>query len=114
MVDNITSVSRNGLRDWFIQRVSAVLIGIYAIFLIIYLLIHPNLSFETWQALFHSFWMRIATMIVLVSILYHAWIGLWIVLTDYVKCSVVRRILTVLVVLALFSCIVWGAMILWG
>jgi len=108
MVKNITALSSTGLRDWLIQRVSAVILACYTIFLVIYFLIHPNLNYQTWHALYANWWMKTATVITLLSLLFHAWIGIWTVLTDYIKCAIGRGTLQVLVIIALIGFFIWG------
>jgi succinate dehydrogenase / fumarate reductase membrane anchor subunit len=113
MVMVTKQVSRSGLTDWLAQRCTALIIGIYAIFLMGYLLSHASLSYETWGALFASIWMKLATILVLLSILWHAWIGLWTVFTDYIKNKTVRLLLEVAVILLLLVYLIWVLEILW-
>lgn len=102
----VGSVDRRGYQDWVAQRVTAILIGIYAIYLLSYLIAkHP--SYVQWDALFHNLLMKVASFIVLLSVLWHAWIGLWTVLTDYVKSRPVRLLLEILIALVLVSYIIW-------
>jgi succinate dehydrogenase / fumarate reductase, membrane anchor subunit len=103
-----------GLRDWLTQRVSAVYLGAYVAFLTIYFLMHSNLSYDQWQMLFSSLWMQIGTILALVFIGLHAWIGLSIVATDYIKPACIRLGVLGLVLIALFAYIVWGIAILWS
>lgn len=114
MLGNITSFTGKGLRDWFVQRVSAILIGAYVLFLLAYLLVHPQLDYLQWNALFHSDIMRLLSFLVLLSLLAHAWIGIWTISTDYIKLSSVRIVFQVVVILALLACVVWGVLILWS
>ena len=44
MVTNITSFGRSGLSDWLMQRVSAVILALYTVFVVAYLLFNPNLD----------------------------------------------------------------------
>lgn len=114
MVKSILSVTHQGLRDWVIQRVSAILMAIYSIFMLTYLVCHPGLSFTDWHDLFAQTGMKIASVIFLVCILFHAWIGVWTIFTDYVKPFLIRAILNILVLLTLSACFIWGIMILWS
>lgn len=114
MVDSITSMTGKGLRDWFLQRVSAVVIGAYAVFLMGYFLMHPHVDFSQWQALFSCVWMQIAGTLVIISIVTHAWIGLWTVSTDYIKPACVRGVFITTVLLALWILLIWGIKIVWG
>lgn len=110
----VGQVDRRGLREWLAQRVTAVLIAVYTVFLITYLLKHPDASYEQWKSLFVCTWMKVATMIVIISIVWHAWIGLWTVFTDYVKCHIARLILQIGVILLLAAYFIWVIDILWG
>ena len=114
MVKSVLGVNHQGLRDWVIQRVSAILIAIYSMGLVLYLLTHAGVSFAEWHSLFSRQWMKILTFLFLFSVVWHAWIGVWTIFTDYVKCFVVRAILNFLVFLMLFACLLWGILILWS
>jgi succinate dehydrogenase / fumarate reductase membrane anchor subunit len=102
-----------GLRDWLIQRFTAVYLAIYTVFLFVFCVRSP-LTFEAWQGLFSHIFMHICTLFALVCIAFHAWIGLSTVLTDYVKCSVIRVFVQAAILFVLFGYGVWGIMILWG
>lgn len=103
-----------GLRDWLIQRVTAIFLGGYSLFLLIFLFQHPDLHYNDWRSLFSSLWMQVASILALFSIGLHAWIGLWTVLTDYVKSTLWRYVLQTAILCALSGYVVWGIMILWG
>ena len=70
--------------------------------------------YPQWHGLFSQVWMKLATFVVLISILWHAWIGLWTVFTDYVKATAVRTLLEILVVLLLVAYAGWGFEIMWA
>jgi succinate dehydrogenase / fumarate reductase membrane anchor subunit len=114
MVKSVLSVSHLGLRDWAVQRVSAIIMAVYSIWLIAYLVFHPELSFAEWRGLFSSLTVKIASILFLFALLWHAWIGMWTIFTDYVKPYVIRCVLNVLVILALATYFIWGLMILWS
>ncbi len=114
MVTNITSLTGNGLKDWLIQRVTAVYFAVYALFLLGYLLSHPQLQFAPWYALFHGIVFQIASILALLMLTLHAWIGIWTVTTDYVKRTSVRLSVQILVFLILLAQFFWGLIIIWG
>lgn len=114
MVKSVLSVSHQGLRDWIIQRVSAIAMAIYSLFLIVYVVTTPGMSFAEWHGLFSQGWMKIATLLIVLCLLYHAWIGMWTIYTDYVKPFVIRCVLNVLTIFLLFACFFWALMILWS
>jgi len=114
MVTNITSFSRSGLSDWLMQRVSAVVMAFYAVFLVAYLLFNPGLDYYAWSGLFAQTWMRIFSLLAFISLSAHAWVGLWTVTTDYIKPTNVRIGVQLFVILAIFAFLVWSIQILWG
>ncbi len=114
MVTNVTSLTGNGLKDWLIQRVTAVYFAAYSLFLLAYLLFHPQLNYVQWHNLFHCVVFQIASLIALFALSLHAWIGVWTVTTDYMKCTVLRLSVQMLVAAWLVAQFIWGLMIVWG
>lgn len=114
MVVSLRSVRKNGLQDWFIQRVSAVVLAVYILFLIGFMLTHSGMQFADWRELFSTTWMRLFSILCLLSLIAHAWIGLWTISTDYLKPVGIRLIFQVVVILALLAFLAWGIEILWG
>ncbi len=121
MVTAVTNFGRSGLSDWLVQRVSAVVLLAYTLFIAGFVFFGPALDYATWTALFAATWMRIFSLAALLSIAAHAWIGLWSVSTDYFterlmgpKGNVIRLVFQAVVAIVLFSYVVWGVQILWG
>ncbi len=114
MVKSVTSLTRNGLRDWLIQRVSAVIVAAYIIAMVIYFVVHPNLQHHEWLLLFQNDWMRVFSLIFLISLLAHAWVGVWTIATDYIDSIRLRFLFLIVVLLVLFASLIWGVMIFWG
>ncbi len=114
MVTTITSFGRSGLYDWMIQRATAVVLLAYTLFILAYLLFNPELDYPQWKALFEQTWVRVFTLLTLVSIGAHVWIGLWSVSTDYIKPAGPRFLFQAITGAAMFSFLVWGVQVLWG
>ena len=121
MVTNITNLSRSGLYDFVLQRVSAIILGAYFLFIMGFLLSNPGISYDQWLGLFEETWMRVFTVLTLVSVLAHAWIGMWTITTDYLndrafgsKSVLIRFPVQLICFIALFSYLIWGVQILWG
>jgi len=114
MVGNVTSLTGNGLRDWVIQRVSAVLLLFYTIYLTYFGCTHPDLQFNQWHSLFTQTWFKIFTLISLLSIILHSWIGIWTVFTDYIKPLAIRMLLQVSMITFLVVYFIWGFLIVWS
>lgn len=113
MVESVFSLTRSGLRDWLIQRITAVILGAYTLFILGFLIAHPDLQFTKWHELFGCQWVRIFTLLALLSLVWHGWIGVWTIFTDYVKLVWLRLILNTLMILFLIVYLVWGIAILW-
>jgi succinate dehydrogenase / fumarate reductase membrane anchor subunit len=114
MVKTVLSVSHQGLRDWVIQRASAIFMAVYSLGLLSYLIFHPELSFAEWHGLFAQQWVKVFTIIFIFALMWHAWIGIWTIFTDYVKPFVIRTNLNFFVLLMQIACFFWGVLILWS
>ena len=114
MVKSVLGVNHQGMTDWLIQRVSAVVMVIYFVGIVLFLMTHSNLEYAVWHALFAQLWMKVATMLLLVCLLFHTWIGIWTVLTDYIKPFVLSFVLQTIILFALVSFFFAGLWILWG
>lgn len=114
MVTSITSFGRSGLYDWMIQRVTAVVLMVYTIFMIGYLLMNPSLDYEQWKTLFDGTAMRIFSLLAILSFAAHVWIGVWSVSTDYIKATGMRFMFQSATGLLTFIYVTWGIQILWG
>ena len=107
------SLTGNGLRDWLVQRFSSVVIGVYFLVLTGFFIQHSHLDFHTLRDFFHATWMQVFTLMALLSLFLHAWVGVWTVITDYIKPISIRIILQVAVILTLCIYFFWGVAILW-
>ena len=121
MVTSVTSLGRNGLYDWLIQRVSAVVIAVYVIGMLGFLIAQPDLDYGTWAAFMGSLPMQIANTLLLFSVAAHTWVGLWTVTTDYLTrlalggaATGVRLVAQALIGLLLLVYILWGLLMIWG
>ncbi|MEM8564731.1 MAG: succinate dehydrogenase, hydrophobic membrane anchor protein, partial [Pseudomonadota bacterium] len=81
MVTAVTSMGRSGLYDWLMQRVSAVILLTY--FLLVGGIVVSGVDYDSWKSLYSQTWMRIYSLLALLSMGVHAWVGLWAVFSDY-------------------------------
>lgn len=114
MVKNISQSTRSGMKEWLAQRVSAVIIAAYVIFLMAYFLTHSQISYLQWTALFSHNWMKVFTLAALLALMVHSWIGMWTVFTDYIKPPIIRLLLEIFVILTLGGCFFWGIILVWS
>lgn len=114
MVKSVLGVNHQGLRDWLFQRVTAVIMAVYSVGLIAYFLMASNISFDDWHSLFAQAWMKVATLLFVLALLYHAWIGMWTVVTDYIKPVALALLAHTVIFLTLVTSFFWALVILWG
>lgn len=112
-MNSVTNIGRNGIQDWIIQRVTAYVLALYTLFLLGFF-VTTDVDYQSWSALFGQGWFKIFTLLALLSIAGHAWVGLWTVSTDYIKSAMQRFLFQTGCVLVIFVYVVWGIQILWG
>ncbi len=105
-----------GLKDWLMQRITAVIMAVFTLVLLIAFLCFTNKSllvYEQWAGLFSNPVMQILTLLAWVSLCYHAWIGIRDIWMDYIKPAGIRLTLHVFTALWLIGCAFYCAKILW-
>ena len=102
-----------GLRDWLSQRITAALMALFTIVLLLQVLLGGEMGYDRWAGIFSSQWMKVLTFVVIVSLLYHAWVGTRDVWMDYVKPVGGRLVLQVFTIVWLVGCAGWAIQVLW-
>ena len=114
MVNRTVVGAHYGLKDWLIQRITAAVMAVGSLALGVYLLMHPYLGYDRWTGLFASAPVRAFALLFLLSLFYHAWVGVRDIVMDYVKPAKIRLLIHVSVILALLMYAIWSVQILWG
>lgn len=115
MVDRKLTGAHYGLRDWAMQRITAVLMAIYTVFFFIFLLSLFNAdSYEAWQAFFGKTWVKVFTQTTLIALFLHAWVGIRDLWMDYIKPFGVRLFLQSATIIWLVACTVYSIFVIWG
>jgi len=65
-----------GLRDWLAQRITAVVMVIYTILFLVAVIRAPQLDHAAWRAIFVPQWMKLASLLFMLCIFMHAWVGM--------------------------------------
>lgn len=102
-----------GLRDWLAQRVTALLMALFTLVVIVQVLLPGEMGYDKWAGIFSRQWMKVLTFVVIVSLLYHAWVGMRDVWMDYVKPVGVKLALQVFTIVWLTGCAGWAIQVLW-
>ncbi len=120
MVTNVTNLGRSGLGDWLIQRFSAVILAAYTLYILGSFLVHPEMDYLQWRAIFDSTAMRFFSLITVLALCAHAWIGMWTISTDYLtsvqlgsRATVYRILFQAVCALITVVYLLWGIQILW-
>ena len=120
MVTNVTNLGRSGLYDWLIQRFSAVILAAYTLCILGSFVVHPDMDYEQWRAIFDSNVMRFFSLITVLALCAHAWIGMWTISTDYLtpvqlgsRATVYRILFQAVCALITVVYLLWGIQILW-
>jgi succinate dehydrogenase / fumarate reductase membrane anchor subunit len=102
-----------GLRDWLSQRVTALVMAVFTVAVIVQVLMPGPLDYYKWSAMFGHQWMKVLTFVVIVSLLWHVWVGMRDIWMDYVKPVGLRLGLEVLTIAWLVGCAGWAIQVLW-
>ncbi|QDX80466.1 succinate dehydrogenase, hydrophobic membrane anchor protein [Denitratisoma sp. DHT3] len=113
MKSRIVVGAHYGLKDWLAQRITAIIMAIYTLVVAVALCSGAAESQESWRALMSNGYMRFITPLFMLSLCYHAWVGVRDIWMDYVKCAALRLTLHSLTVLVLVGYAVWGVQIIW-
>jgi succinate dehydrogenase / fumarate reductase membrane anchor subunit len=112
MKAQLAGSSRQGLREWLVQRVTAAYMGGFALYALIYLALSAPGTYVDWRALALASGFRIALALFFGSALVHAWIGLRSVFLDYLKPLWLRGAASALALMTLWALALWTALIL--
>jgi succinate dehydrogenase membrane anchor subunit len=113
MVNRVVTGAHYGLRDWLAQRITAVIMAVYSIIAVGVFLINKNITYVVWRDLFAQGWMRVATLLFMASLAWHAWVGVRDILMDYIKADGLRLGMQVASLLVIASYVGWTIQILW-
>jgi succinate dehydrogenase / fumarate reductase membrane anchor subunit len=113
MVKRVVVGAHYGLRDWLVQRVTAVVLAVFTVMLLGAIVLQPTIDYAGWRNIWSNGFVRFAALLAIISLLLHAWIGVRDIFMDYVKPTGVRLTLQILVILVLVLYGAWSIQILW-
>ena len=99
----------SGLKAWAIQRLTAIYIALFALYLVGALLFSAPADYAAWKAWIGAPVVSVALLLFVFSVLMHAWIGVRDVLIDYVQPIAIRAALLGVIALALVAMGLWAA-----
>jgi succinate dehydrogenase / fumarate reductase membrane anchor subunit len=102
-----------GTRDWLAQRITSIVMAVFTIVLGVQVLMPGRLDYDRWSAIFASQWMKVLTFVTIVSLLWHAWVGMRNIWMDYAKPAGLRLVLDVATIVWLVGLAGWAIQVLW-
>lgn len=110
----IVTGAHYGMRDWLSQRVTAALMAIFTFIVLVQVIFTKGpVSYDSWSGIFSAQWMKVLTFVVIVSLLYHAWVGVRDIWMDYIKPVALRLSLQIFSIVWLVGCAGWAIQVLW-
>ena len=109
---DILSRQAHGLRDWLLQRLSAVYLGCYVVYLVVHFSLQPSHGYEQWHAWISQPLVAIVSAGFILAILVHGWVGMRDIIFDYIHSVSLRVTVLSLVGLLLVGCGFWALRIL--
>lgn len=102
-----------GLHAWMLQRLSALYLAVYTLFLLLHFARQAPVDYQAWQNWVATPAVGISAALFFLALLLHAWVGLRDILMDYVHSLALRLSLTAILLLGLGACALWALRILW-
>jgi len=99
----------SGLKAWAIQRLTAIYIALFSLYLLGMLLFAAPADYADWRAWLGGPLVSVALLLFIVSVLMHAWIGVRDVVIDYVHPIAIRATVLGIIALALVGMGLWAA-----
>ena len=114
MVNRHLTGAHYGLRDWLVQRVTAIIILVYVMAMLAFLLFAAEASFNGWKMLFSQSWVKVLTTVSMLALLWHAWIGMRDIWMDYIKPASIRIVMHTLTLLWLVGSLTYMIKVVWS
>ncbi len=120
MVRNVISLTGSGLADFVIQRVTAVVVGLYVMCVAGFLATHSDIDYAQLVHYFGSPAMKVFSTLAVLSTAAHAWIGMWTVGTDYIRphyfggaATIARAVYHAVWIFLVFVYVIWALVMFW-
>jgi len=103
-----------GLRDWIVQRATAVLMLLFTLVVLAQVVFTRGpIEYETWVGIFTPQWMKMLTYSLIIALIWHVWVGMRDIWMDYIKPVWLRLSLQVFTIVWLVGCAGWAFQVLW-
>lgn len=110
----VVTGSHTGTGTWLVQRATALALAFTLPVLCIHVLFALPADFAAWRALFQPQAVRLTCVLAAAALALHAWVGMRDVLMDYVRPTLPRLILYLVVIVILVGSVAVLAAALWS
>lgn len=109
---NRTISAHSGTGEWLLQRLTALYIAGFSLYVLLRLMLAPLGTFDAWRAWFAAGAVRVAFGLFVLSLLLHAWSGMRNVYMDYLRPLWLRFLVSFATALGLLALGLWAARLL--
>jgi succinate dehydrogenase / fumarate reductase, membrane anchor subunit len=106
--------SAHALHDWLAQRITAGVMAAFTLIVLAQVIFNKGtMGYEKWAGIFAPHWMKLLSLVVILALAYHVWLGMREIYMDYVKPVSLRLSLQVFTIVWLVGCVGWAIQVLW-
>lgn len=109
---NSSGSAHRGLNEWLLQRLSALYLAGFMVWLVLQLTIAAPANYVAWKAWMATGGVRLAFALFFLGLLVHAWTGMRSVFLDYLKPAWLRSVAQLILIFGLLVLAFWAAQIL--
>jgi succinate dehydrogenase / fumarate reductase membrane anchor subunit len=102
-----------GLMDWLVQRITGAVMAAFMLVIAVALLQGAGSSYDNWRAFMSAGLMRFVSFLFIVSLCWHAWVGVRDIWMDYIQPAGIKLVLHVLTLSALVGYAGWATQVIW-
>ena len=114
MIVELLTKKYPGMRLWLTQRLTALVMAAYTVFIIVLLLVQQPSGYAGWHSFASRWWLRVLTWLFFICLTMHAWLGVRDVMRDYVFNTTLRGYMQIVVDVLLVIYLVWLSFILFN
>lgn len=104
----------SGLRAWLMQRISALYLMVFTVYLLLHFLLSPPADHAEWMTWFNAPLVTTGWAMFFVALLIHSWVGVRDIVLDYVHPIGLRLTALTVIGVALMGTGLWVLRILFG
>lgn len=101
------SRAAQGLRAWLLQRFTAIYLAVYFLTVLVVFLTHGDWDYAAWRAWMSQPLMSVTTVLFVLAVLLHVWVGVRDVLIDYIHAAWLRLMFMAGTALLLLGSLLW-------